>query len=496
MKMIHMLKNHYIFIGYFNFSIMKISLYCKLLIATIFLGLGLQLNAQKEMGISFKRLFLDYQTLQGGDFGAFQDYTNGFEAGVQFPLSEHFQINIPIKVGLGKKTGEINNENIYGIDAQLHWFFIGHPNNFKPYLLVGGGAVQQDKEGFNFQAPAGIGLDVKLTPNAFFNIQGEFRYSSLEDNNNFHYGIGFKYYFVKKPPMDTVVTIADIDGDGISDEFDACPTVPGLLAFAGCPDKDGDGIQDSQDDCPEIAGLMELHGCPDADGDGVPDNKDSCPNVAGPASNLGCPTTKDTDGDGIMDDVDKCPTAPGLAKFFGCPDTDGDGVEDPIDKCPTIPGLVAFMGCPDSDKDGIADNEDHCPNTYGPVSNHGCPVLEAAEKEVLTFAMKAVQFELGKAVLKPESNNVLNQIASIMKKYPDYKISIEGHTDNTGTAAVNEKLSEARAKACYDYLASKGVPTSRMSYKGFGQTRPIADNGTYSGRTLNRRVEFNVTPIN
>jgi outer membrane protein OmpA-like peptidoglycan-associated protein len=122
--------------------------------------------------------------------------------------------------------------------------------------------------------------------------------------------------------------------------------------------------------------------------------------------------------------------------------------------------------------------------------------LEAAEKEVLTFAMKAVQFELGKATLKPESSTVLTQIAGILKKYPDYKISIEGHTDNTGSAEVNQKLSENRAKACYDFLAAKGVPTSRMSYKGFGQTRPIADNGTYSGRTLNRRVEFNVSPIN
>ncbi len=482
--------------GYFKFSVMKMPMYCKLLVVTLLFAFGSTLKAQNEMGVSFKRLFLDYQTLQGGDFGAFQDYTNGFEAGVHFPLSDHFMINVPVKIGLGRKTNDAVNENIYGIDAQLHWFFLSHPDRFKPYILVGGGAVQQDIEGFNFQAPAGIGLDIKLTPNAYFNIQGEFRYSSLENNNNFHYGIGFKYFFAKKSAPDTIVQMSDMDGDGIADEFDACPTVPGVMAFAGCPDRDGDGVQDSKDDCPDIAGLIELHGCPDADGDGVPDQLDDCPTVPGPAANKGCPTEKDTDGDGVMDDVDKCPDVPGEARFFGCPDTDGDGVEDAIDKCPTIPGLIAFMGCPDSDKDGIPDNEDKCPNTYGPISNHGCPVLEKAEREVLTFAMKAVQFELGKATLKPESDNVLNQIANIMKKYPDYKISIEGHTDNTGSADVNQKLSEARAKSCYDYLASKGVPTSRMSYKGFGQTRPIADNGTYSGRTLNRRVEFNVLPIN
>ncbi|HEX5111599.1 MAG TPA: OmpA family protein [Saprospiraceae bacterium] len=471
---------------------MKISVYCKLLFTCFLIGSSLQLEAQKEMGISFKRLFLDYSTLNGGDFGAFQDWTNGFEAGVHFPLSEHIQINIPIKVGLGRNTDEIVNENIYGIDAQLHWFFLRNPDRFKPYLLIGGGAVQQDVAGFNFQAPGGIGLDIKMAKNAYFNLQAEYRYSSLEDNSNMHYGIGFKYYFTPKEP-DTVAVV-DRDGDGVNDEFDVCPDIPGLIAFGGCPDRDGDGIQDSQDECPDIAGLVDFHGCPDKDGDGVPDLKDVCPTIPGPVSNDGCPV--DRDGDGVLDDSDLCPDVPGLAKFLGCPDTDGDGVEDPKDKCPATPGLETFAGCPDSDKDGIEDPKDRCPNTPGPVSNQGCPVLEAAEKEVLTFAMKAVQFELGKATLKPESSTVLTQIAGILKKYPDYKISIEGHTDNTGSAEVNQKLSENRAKACYDFLASKGVPTSRMSYKGFGQTRPIADNGTYSGRTLNRRVEFNVSPIN
>ncbi|HEY3387000.1 MAG TPA: OmpA family protein, partial [Saprospiraceae bacterium] len=147
-----------------------------------------------------------------------------------------------------------------------------------------------------------------------------------------------------------------------------------------------------------------------------------------------------------------------------------------------------------SDKDGVEDSKDKCPMTPGPISNMGCPVIEAADREVLTFAMKAVQFQLGKATLTNDSYSVLNQIVNIMNKYPDYKLSIDGHTDNTGTAEVNRKLSENRAKACYDYLASKGIPTNRMSYQGFGPSKPIADNSTYSGRTLNRRVEFNLTP--
>src|SRR5690606_4439453 len=134
------------------------------------------------------------------------------------------------------------------------------------------------------------------------------------------------------------------------------------------------------------------------------------------------------------------------------PDRDGDGIEDRYDDCPDVPGLTAFAGCPDTDGDGIPDPKDACPNTAGPASNNGCPVIEKADREVLTFAMRAVQFELGKATLKPDSYSILNQIVNILKKYPDYHLVIEGHTDNTGSADVNQRLSESRAKSCYDYL--------------------------------------------
>ena len=71
--------------------------------------------------------------------------------------------------------------------------------------------------------------------------------------------------------------------------------------------------------------------------------------------------------------------------------------------------------------------------TAGPISNLGCPVIEAADKEVLTFAMKAVQFQLGKATLVPMKATLCStRLSNIMKKYPDYDLSIDGHTDNTG----------------------------------------------------------------
>ena len=122
----------------------------------------------------------------------------------------------------------------------------------------------------------------------------------------------------------------DTDGDGIYDEHDECPNVPGLEKFNGCPDTDGDGIQDSEDECPMEAGLPEFNGCPDTDGDGVSDNKDRCPTVAGLASMAGCP---DTDGDGIADGQDACPKVAGPRGNRGCPwpDSDGDSVVDKDD---------------------------------------------------------------------------------------------------------------------------------------------------------------------
>ncbi len=482
---------------------MKLKFTLKLALMSVILGGALSLSSQNPIGLSFKRLFLDYQTLQGGDFGAFKNYRGGFEVGVHVPITQNFLINVPVKIGLGNKTEEVKNQHIIGMDAQLHFYFLPDPDKFKPYVLAGVGGVYQGKDSINLQVPVGLGLDVHLAPNAYFNIQSEFRWSSAENNNNFNHGIGFKYFFGRRvddsiPDLTITEPYIDSDGDGIVNEFDECPLEAGLIAFAGCPDRDGDGVQDRNDDCADIAGLIEYRGCPDTDNDGLSDNIDDCPNAAGPITNKGCPLKeiKDSDGDGISDDSDQCPNAAGPLKFNGCPDTDNDGIADPSDRCPNTAGIALFGGCPDTDKDGIEDGKDKCPNTAGPASNGGCPVIEARDREVLSFAMKAVQFELGKATLKSESYAVLNQIADIMRKYPDYNLSIEGHTDDTGSTDANHKLSHARARACYEYLIQRGIPSSRMTSKGFGELRPIASNSTYSGRTLNRRVEFNLAPGN
>lgn len=101
-----------------------------------------------------------------------------------------------------------------------------------------------------------------------------------------------------------------------------------------------------------------------------------------------------------------------------------------------------------------------------------------------------INFETGKSDIKAESQATVDQIAVMMRQNPTLKISIEGHTDNVGAPATNLKLSEARAKAVMDYLIGKKIDASRLTAKGLGQTKPIADNGTEEGKAKNRRVEI------
>ena len=101
-----------------------------------------------------------------------------------------------------------------------------------------------------------------------------------------------------------------------------------------------------------------------------------------------------------------------------------------------------------------------------------------------------ILFETGQAVVQQESLPILDQICAMLRDNPSLKIAIEGHTDNVGSASDNKTLSLARAKAVLDALIAKGIEKSRLSYAGWGQEKPVADNGTEDGRARNRRVEI------
>ncbi|MBL7782926.1 MAG: OmpA family protein, partial [Saprospiraceae bacterium] len=104
--------------------------------------------------------------------------------------------------------------------------------------------------------------------------------------------------------------------------------------------------------------------------------------------------------------------------------------------------------------------------------------------------LRNVFFETGSAALRPESTAELDRLLELLNSNAGLRIQINGHTDNVGTDASNQQLSEARAKAVYDYLCTKGLQAARLRYKGFGESQPLDSNDTVEGRTSNRRTEF------
>jgi len=302
--------------------------------------------------------------------------------------------------------------------------------------------------------------------------------------------------------------LRDLDGDGVADNKDACPGTPtgAVVDPRGCPtDADGDAVYNGLDACPNtpMGAHVDARGCPtDADQDGVYDGIDQCPGTPTTAKvdAKGCPT--DADSDGVPDGVDQCPNTPAgaVVDATGCPvDSDKDGVPDGLDKCPNTPAgtEVDTSGCQvskDSDGDGVDDSKDTCPGTAAGtrVDASGCPILFTPERTPVI--LRGVNFETGKSALKPESYTILDIVAGSLIGNPDIRIEIAGYTDNTGTAAVNTRLSQARAEAVRAYLVSKGVHLERLLARGYGPANPVATNTTAAGRAQNRRVELHQLP--
>ena len=166
-------------------------------------------------------------------------------------------------------------------------------------------------------------------------------------------------------------------------------------------------------------------------------------------------------------------------------------VIDKNDPCPKVAGPVENKGCPwsDADGDGVLDKDDKCVNEAGPASNNGCPEITQVELAKLEELFKTVYFDSSKDTFSGETISRLDEAASIMTKYSTAKFSISGHTDSQGSTTFNQELSNSRANAVKDYLVSKGVSSSNLNAKGFGEDMPIATNNTRSGRSKNRRVE-------
>ena len=201
----------------------------------------------------------------------------------------------------------------------------------------------------------------------------------------------------------------------------------------------------------------------------------------------------DDDNDGVLNSIDTCPATPAGNKVdsTGCSivvdlDDDNDGVINSMDKCPTTPAgnKVDVNGCciGDDDNDGVLNSVDQCPNTHADVS----------EVDEVGCAVKVnlhVNFEFDSFDATKDSHAHLRDFVNYMDDHKDYKATIVGHTDSSGSESYNQTLSEKRADAVKALLVKKGLEADRITSAGKGETNPIASNDTKAGRAENRRVE-------
>jgi len=288
------------------------------------------------------------------------------------------------------------------------------------------------------------------------------------------------------------------------------------------PDSDGDGLPDSRDACPRDAedrdGYNDEDGCPDLDndGDGVPDKDDGSPDASGFGScrndpedrdgffdSDGCPEP-DNDDDGFLDRRDGPIDATGYGAcrdqaedldghddLDGCPDydNDGDGVPDLVD------GPVDASGF------GVCRDSPETKNDYR--DDDGCPDSAPKSVRVTQFKIEILEkvfFQYDKAVIKPESFALLDEVARVLVEAPELtRIQVEGHTDGAGTVDYNDRLSQRRAESVVAYLSEHKVDPRRLVAMGYGKSRPLVTGPAAMrerGRAMNRRVEFVILEVN
>ncbi len=338
-----------------------------------------------------------------------------------------------------------------GPDSEVYHASVGAMYHFMPeerlvpYVVAAVGLLAINEDGddtdHHSQFNYGAGLKYFLSGDLAVNTEVRHLLASSGEPNNVMYSAGLVYHF-----------------GGVAKTAPAAPPPP--------LDSDGDGVIDGRDNCPGTpAGVaVDPRGCPlDTDGDGVYDYLDNCPGTPADVAvdPRGCPL--DTDGDGVYDYLDKCPGTPAGVKIDsdGCPlpvDRDGDGVYDDVDRCPdSEPGAL--------------------------VDEYGCQV-------VLTLLL---QFDTNRADIRPEHIKDMDAAAAFINKYPGKKILVAGHTDSDGSAEYNQLLSQKRADAVRDYLIKNyNLEGTNIMARGYGESRPIADNSSAAGKQQNRRVEISL----
>ena len=268
-------------------------------------------------------------------------------------------------------------------------------------------------------------------------------------------------------------------GDGARVDTIVSAGLSGSIEFGGRPpvlDSDDDGLSDER----EMGRFGTDAMNPDTDGDGLGDGLEVTTSTD--------PLNPDTDGDALLDgveDANKNGAVDGEETDPRQADSDHGGVPDgwEVQHPPMNPRDPVDD---DKDHDGVPEHLDRCPETPPnvEVDQNGCTILRAQ------MVFSGIQFEFDSTAILPTSEATLRHALSLLNDNADVRVEIEGHTDNVGAAAYNQRLSRGRADAVKQWLVDHGIVANRLQTRGYGATRPAASNDTDTGRAQNRRIEF------
>lgn len=429
---------------------------CFSILILIFFWSSNSLFAQKEkesqsvsIGISF--LLNDHGTPQylkfrkGIEYGIANNLRPGIGLNFNKQISEYLNLSFSLNGSFTDTayTNQILEEKrlLTDLNTSINAYLVSDKKIVRPYFSAGFGVTNfHSKTSAVF--PLGAGADLKISKEVFFRLQGQYLTQAFSD-------------FI--PRVAWGVSIFGVISKNTKPKrADRVENIIVSKTSRSLKDKDRDGIPDDQDECPEIAGIIALNGCPDLDGDGIADKYDDCPSVFG------------------------------IEKYNGCPipDRDQDGVNDEEDYCPDVPGHKNNNGCLVPQQEIHLDSNSVL-NSNSTTQNR---IIPFEISEVIDALAKKIHFKTGSATLEENSYSALDTLVSLINELDDFSIIIEGHADNSGSAAANLILSNDRAKAVKHYLINKGILRLRLESKGFGDTQPIDSNQTEEGRRNNRRV--------
>jgi outer membrane protein OmpA-like peptidoglycan-associated protein/opacity protein-like surface antigen len=430
------------------------------------------------------RLFLRFELASAIEAEVGAGY--GSLAGVDFGNNEWKTTLIPFDLRFILSPFDLNGWNPYGFAG------IGYLNYSVETLPVSPSPNTSDLDdgGSTGFVPVGLGFEIALSDNLLLDISGGYSltftdnlnyynnkdaYSEPEDNDGYYFaGIG-------------LTLVSGLDGD---------PDKDGLLTSEekefgtdpDNPDTDGDGLKDGE----EVRTYSTDPLNPDTDGDELTDGAEVLTHRTDPLN-------ADTDGDGLIDgsEVNTHKTDPLN------PDTDGDGLKDGEE-------LNTHKTDPlnrDTDADNLSDGDEVMKHKTNPLDvdtdkgtvQDGVEVNRKSDplnpeddvvKMEVAIVLDGITFELNKAEITPESEKTLNKALNTLQMHPEITVEISGHTDNSGSDAYNQTLSEKRANAVKGWLVGKGIKADRITTVGFGESKPRVANDSDSNRRLNRRIEF------